>query len=389
MFTLIKDVEVFSPEKLGKKDVLICGKQIVAIDDYLSTPLELEANIIDGKGKYLFPGLVDSLVHISGGGGEAGFASRTPEMNIADATLAGITTVVGALGTDNISRTHTDLVAKAKGLKQEGLNVFCHTGSYHTPVQTLTQNINNDIMFIEEFIGVGEVAIADHRGSQLSVEELARIAAQSRTAGILSNKKGTVSIHVGSGESKLDLLFKVAEQTDIPLTQFYPTHMNRNESLLSEGIRFCNASGTIDFTTSTTEYDLANGEIAAAKAVALCIEQGVNPKHLTMSSDGHASLPIYDKKNELIGFEIGDEYSLYQALVETISEHGVDISTALQTVTSNPADILGLNKGRLIAGGDADLLLVNNADFEIDSVWANGTLMVSGGKTLTRGFFSN
>ena len=172
-------------------------------------------------------------------GGEAGFASRTPEMNLTDATLSGTTTVVAALGTDSSSRTLTNLVAKAKGLKEQGLNVFCHTGSYHLPAKTLTHSITDDIMYIEEFIGVGEVAISDHRRSQPTVQQLAELAAEAKVAGMLSGKKGTVSIHVGPVDSHLTILHQVAEQSDIKLKQFYPTHMNRNKALLDAGIHFC------------------------------------------------------------------------------------------------------------------------------------------------------
>ena len=120
MLTLIKSAELYTPEKLGKRDVLIAGKKIIAIEEHIELNSNLDIVEIDANGKVLAPGFVDALVHFSGGGGEAGFASRTPEMQLTDATLSGITTVVGALGTDDISRTHSDLIAKAKGLSKRG-----------------------------------------------------------------------------------------------------------------------------------------------------------------------------------------------------------------------------------------------------------------------------
>ncbi|CAM3708509.1 MULTISPECIES: beta-aspartyl-peptidase [Pseudoalteromonas] len=388
MLTLIKNVELFTPKKLGKRDVLFAGKTILAIEEDIEINSNLEFAIVDGQGFILAPGFVDSLVHFSGGGGEAGFASRTPQMNLTDATLYGITTVIGALGTDDVSRTHTDLVAKAKGLKQEGLNAFCHTGSYHLPIKTLGHSIRHDIMYIDEIIGVGEVAIADHRGTQPSVKELTTIAAEARTAGLLSGKRGTVSIHVGTGVEHLQLLHEVALSSEIPLSQFYPTHMNRNAELLTAGIAFCKAGGTIDFTTSTTEYDLANGELAAAEALAYCLDKGVNSQQLTMSSDGHASLPIYNEQNHLVGFEVGSESSLLGAFQQAVQQFNVPLDLALQSITSNPARILGLNKGEISVGRDADLVLLDANTLTPHSVWCNGQKMVESHKPLVSGFFS-
>lgn len=388
MLTLIKNAEVYAPRYLGKKDVLFGGEKIIAIEENIALHHDTLVNLVDGTGFILAPGFVDALVHFIGGGGEAGFASRTPEMHLTDATLNGITTVVGALGTDDISRTHADLVAKAKGLKQEGLNAFCHTGSYHLPIKTLTDSISKDIMFIEEIIGVGEVAIADHRGRQITAQQLAEVTAESRTAGLLSGKRGTVSIHVGSGDTQLDLLHEVARTTELPIDMFYPTHMNRNSELLMAGIAFCKAGGTIDFTTSTTDYDLAHGELAAAEALAYCLEKGVAEGQLTMSSDGHASLPIYDAHNNLIGFEVGQESSLLHAFQQAVLEFNVPLEKALMTITQNPAHILGLAKGQIKVAGDADLVMLRKADLAVHSVWSNAKLMVEEQNVITHGFFA-
>jgi beta-aspartyl-dipeptidase (metallo-type) len=388
MLTLIKNAEVYTPHYLGKKDVLFGGEKIIAIEENITLHHDTLINQVDGTGFILAPGFVDALVHFIGGGGEAGFASRTPEMHLTDATLNGITTVVGALGTDDISRTHADLVAKAKGLKQEGLNAFCHTGSYHLPIKTLTDSISKDIMFIDEIIGVGEVAIADHRGRQITAQQLAEVTAESRTVGLLSGKRGTVSIHVGNGDTQLALLHEVVRTTELPIDMFYPTHMNRNSELLIAGIEFCKAGGTIDFTTSTTDYDLAHGELAAAEALAYCLEKGVPDSQLTMSSDGHASLPIYDTDNNLIGFEVGQESSLLHSFQQAVLEFNIPLEQALMAITQNPAHILGLSKGQIKVAGDADIVLLRKENLAVDSVWSNGKLMVAEQKVITSGFFS-
>ena len=387
MLTLIKSADIFAPSPLGNQDVLIAGGKIVDIQPEINIENYHGVTIVDGSNCILTPGFVDSLVHITGGGGEAGFASRTPEMNLTDATLHGTTTVVAALGTDSSSRTHSNLIAKAKALKERGLNVFCHTGSYHLPAKTLTGSITNDIMYIEEFIGVGEVAISDHRSSQPTAQQLAELAAEAKVAGMLSGKKGTVSIHVGPVDSHLSLLHEIDSLTDISLSQFYPTHMNRNLALLNAGVAFCKAGGTIDFTTSTTEYDLAHGEYSAAQALAYCLKNNVQPTKLTMSSDGHASLPIFDDNFNLLGLEVGKESTLHSSFVEAVQEYGVSVEHALMAITSNPADVLGINKGRVTINADADLVLLDNASLQPIECWSNGVHMVHQAKAIVKDTF--
>ena len=71
-----------------------------------------------------------------GGGGEGGFSTRTPEATLSDLTTAGVTTVVGTLGTDGIARDMNALLAKARGLEEEGITTYIYTGSYRLPLRT-------------------------------------------------------------------------------------------------------------------------------------------------------------------------------------------------------------------------------------------------------------
>ncbi|SES68194.1 beta-aspartyl-peptidase [Thalassotalea agarivorans] len=370
---LIQQVDVYAPDSLGIKDVLIAGEKIVAIENDLSSYALPDVEVIDGQGQILVPGFVDSLVHITGGGGEGGFATRTPEMSVEDALKGGVTTVIGVLGTDSISRSLENLLAKSYALEEQGISVFSYTGSYHVPAVNVTGSITKDIMMIEKFIGIGEVAIADHRGSQLTVAELARLASEARVGGMLSNKAGIVSIHVGDEESGLSLLHSVANETDIPITQFYPTHINRTGELLAKGIDYAKQGGFIDLTTSTNEQILASGEVKAARALAMALEQGVPVANITMSSDGNASLPVFDEAGKLTDLQVGEVRSLHEAMVEAVKVHKVDLSSALASISSTPANILKLtNKGRIYVGADADLNLLDKESLEIISTIAKG-----------------
>jgi len=379
---LIKNAQVFAPQDLGRKDLLIAAGKIIAIEDNISIDLPDLVEVIDATGKLVTPGFVDSLVHITGGGGEGGYATRTPEMNVEEAFAGGVTTVIGVLGTDAETRSLENLLAKAYGLEEQGLSVFCHTGSYHFPMVTVSGSVKRDIMLIEKFIGVGEVAIADHRSSQMTPEELARLASEARVAGMLAGKSGIVSIHVGDEPAKLSKLQRVVEQTDIPISQFYPTHINRSASLLEAGFEFAKQGGYIDFTTSTTEQIIAQGEVPAAKALALAIEKGVAISQLTMSSDGNASLPTFDQHGSLIELTVGQVKSLHQSMVAAVKQYYLPFELALTSITQSPAKLLKLkNKGVLAVGNDADINFLNNESLAIEMVIAKGKNVVENNLT--------
>ncbi|WP_078085970.1 beta-aspartyl-peptidase [Microbulbifer mangrovi] len=370
--TLIKNAEVFAPRSLGRCDVLVAGDRVAKIDQHLTLP-ESVGQVVDADGAWLMPGLVDTLVHISGGGGEGGFGSRTPELDVRDAIAAGVTTVVGALGTDATTRTLNELFGKAKALEAQGITCFMQTGSYQVPVNTLTGSVRSDIMLVDNIIGVGELAISDHRSSHPSRDELVRIAADARVAGLLSGKGGVISVHVGDGAGRLQPLFDVVEHSEIPISQFYPTHMNRNTSLLEHGVEFARAGGFIDFTTSTTEEILASGELRASQALAMALEQGAPVDQLTFSSDAQGSLTNFCDLGELRDMEVGAIASLFEEFRSAVLHEKVEISRALQVVTSNPARALGLKrKGQVAAGRDADLILVDPQRFQITHVMAKG-----------------
>ncbi len=386
---LCKNAEIFAPASLGRKDLIIAGRTIAAIgENFNLASSNLPVTVLDCADYYLTPGFVDSLVHFIGGGGEGGFATRTPEMQLTDATLAGVTTAIGVLGTDATTRTLTNLLAKAHALEIEGISTYCHTGSYEIPCRTLTGSITDDLILIDKFIGVGEIAISDHRSSQPTTDELRKVAAAARVGGMLAGKSGIVSVHVGAGERILQPLYQAVSGTELRVKQFYPTHMNRNRRVFEAGIEFAKKGGVIDFTTSTTAYDLRHGEVAAAAALAEALYLGVPPMQLTRSSDGNASLPLYNDDGELQGLQVGQVQSLYQSFREAVVQHQVTFANALTSVTAAPAAILGLKqKGQLIAGLDADVLLIRREDLQLDTVIAKGQMLVQHGQALCRGTF--
>jgi len=389
MITIIKNGEVYSPEYLGTKDVLVLAGKISLIDENISVPTNLgEVTVIDASEKLVVPGLVDSHVHIIGGGGEGGFKTRTPEINLSQITKSGVTTVVGCLGTDGITRQVTSLLAKARGLEEEGISTYIYTGSYKVPTTTITESIMEDIMLIDKVIGTGEIALSDHRSSQPSVEDIAKLASETRVGGILSSKAGIINIHMGDGGRELSYLEEITRDTEIPKTQFLPTHINRNGSLMDAGIEYAKSGGYIDLTTSADPNFLEPGEYTASAGLKYALDSGVHIESITFSSDGQGSMPMFNDKRECIGLGIGEVYSLFTELRDSVLVEGVSIDTALKVVTSNPARILKLaNKGMIETGKDADILIIDKANFEVDTLIANGKVMVKDKDVIVKGTF--
>ena len=142
MFILIKDGHVYSPEDKGLNDVLIAGNSIARIAGRIDLPPEFGARVISASGKIVAPGFVDLHVHLLGGGGEGGPRTRTPEITLSKITSAGVTTVVGCLGTDDVTRRPENLLAKAMQLDEEGITAYIYTGSYQFPPPTVTGSGN-------------------------------------------------------------------------------------------------------------------------------------------------------------------------------------------------------------------------------------------------------
>lgn len=389
MLTIIKGIKVYSPSYQGKKDVVLCGDKIEGIYDNIKIPTDfININIIDGSGKLLFPGFIDNHVHIIGAGGEGGFKTRTPEIPLTELTKAGITTVVGCIGTDGVCRDMASLVAKARALTEEGITAYCYTGSYEIPVKTLTSSIKSDLMLVENIIGVGEVALSDHRSSYASFNEFIKTVSSARVGGILSGKAGIVNVHLGDGKAKLDCLFKLIEETDIPTTQILPTHLNRSRKLFEVGKEYVKKDGYIDLTTSFDPNFLEPEELRASEALSIIVKEGLSIDNVTFSSDGNGSMPIFNEDKKLIGLGICKVSSLYSEVREAIKTYNIEIEKALKVITINVAKLLRLkNKGSIEKGKDADLVLVDEDTLDIDMVIAKGIVMVEGEKAMVKGTF--
>ncbi|MGV8984510.1 beta-aspartyl-peptidase, partial [Clostridium sp.] len=349
MITIIKNGEVYAPEYIGKKDIMIAGGKIEAISENITIPQDFDSvKVINAEGKLVFPGFIDAHVHIMGGGGEGGFKTRTPEIHLSDIVASGITTVVGCLGTDGVCRDSRALLAKSRALEEEGISTYIYSGSYEIPVNTITGSCKSDIMLIDKIIGIGEVAISDHRSSQPTYEEFIRLVADARVGGLLSGKAGVVNVHLGNGERRLQYLVRMIKETEIPIKQVIPTHINRSTSLFEAGIEFAKLGGIIDITTSSDPDHIEKDEVKASTALKIALDRGIPIEQIQFTSDGQGSLPIFNKKREFIGLGIGSTKSLYIEVRDAVLKDGVDLEVALKVITSNVANNLKLYSKGLV-----------------------------------------
>jgi len=384
---LLKNADIFAPAAAGRADLLIAGGRIDRIEPDIRISEGYCASV-DASALVAVPGFIDAHVHMTGGGGEGGYATRTPELRLSDAIRGGVTTVVGCLGTDGVTRSLANLLAKARGLDEEGISAFLYTGYYAVPVRTLTGSIERDLLLIDKVVGVGEVAISDHRSTQPTFDEFARLAAEARRGGILSGKAGVVNVHVGDGRRGLSLLRRILEETEIPPTQFLPTHINRNPTLFEEGIAYAKAGGLVDFTTSTVPAFREEGEVKCSRGLRAMLEEGVEASQITFTSDGQGSLPVFDAQGRLQGLDVGRVTSLFGEVRDAVFHERIPLETALQVVTANPARILKLRgKGQLAAGADADITLLDPKTLEIRGVIAKGRWLMRDGELLVKGTF--
>lgn len=372
MLQVIKNADVFSPQPLGLRDVIFAGGKVLSITEP-SENYSDHLSIVEADGAILCPGFVDGLVHIIGGGGEGGFGNRTIEITSDEMLRAGVTTAAGALGTDAITRSVDNLLGKSRELTAHGVSTYFFTGSYHLPLCSVTGRIEKDILYLPEVLGVGELALSDHRGSVIQFNDLYAIGRQVRTAANLAGKDGVILCHLGDGKEQLTLLSQLVTETDLPSDLFWPTHINRNPKLFEAGIQYALNGGYVDFTTSTNEGLIADGEVEAAEALTFMLQAGVSIDQISFTSDANASLPRFDEDGTLVGTDSGKISSLFDAVKKAVCSHDVPFDVALRCITINPAKRLGLKcKGQLIEGNDADFVLIDPTDFSIQQVWTSG-----------------
>jgi len=381
MIKIVKNAEIYSPEYLGKKDILIGGEKILAIAEKIEIA-NVAIEVIDANGKIVLPGLIDQHIHLTGAGGKQAFSSMTPEISITELIQCGTTTVVGMLGTDGITRTLQGLYAKVKALDQDGISAYMLTGYFGYPTTHLLNSVLEDMIFIDKVIGC-KTAISDERASFPTENELLKLLREVHVGGLTSGKGGILHIHLGALESKMDILLELVKKYHIPIHHISPTHVGRTKELFEQAIEFAKLGGMIDISTGGTKFDLPY------KQVMYALKQGVSIDNMTFSSDGNAGMAKKDKNGGISKlYKAPVDLNLKQVIL-LIQEAGMSISDAFKLITTNPARNLSLKqKGKIEVGFDADLCFFD-INLKLTDVISKGHKMMKNNEIVKCNYYEN
>ena len=166
-------------------------------------------------------------------------------------------------------------------------------------------------------IGAGEIAISDERSGVPTAHELARIAHDVYTSGILCKKAGVIHLHVGGGTSRLELLRELIDKHNVKPGRLYPTHISRSRELLAEAVDLAKRGSFVDI--DTVDEDLP-------KQLALYFELKGPGEKLTVSSDSSTTGPM----------------NLLEQFRSCVLRGGIALEKVLALVTSNTAGVLKL-----------------------------------------------
>jgi beta-aspartyl-dipeptidase (metallo-type) len=364
MLTLIENGDVYAPEPRGRQSVLLVDSKIGVVGEVDRRAVEqlgCEFAVVDATGCVVTPGLIDPHSHLLGGSGESGMSTQTPMVVLSEIVPHGITTVVGVLGVDTTMKTMAGLLARVKALKEEGITAYMWSGGYNVPPTTVMQSIRDDMLFIDEIVGAGEVAIADHRGLCAQAPELAKLVLDTHVGGMLSGKAGVTHFHVGEHAQRLKRLRELVEgDFAVEPSMLYPTHVERTEALMDEAIALVKLGSHADI--DTVEGDLH-------KWVRYYLDHGGDPTRLTVSSDSGTSSPG----------------KLFEELCRCVVHHRMPLEQVLPLATANTAAVLKLKqKGSLAPGRDADVVVMRRESLDVVHVFARGQRMVDDGRLIKR-----
>lgn len=379
-FTLLQGAHLYAPEDRGICDVLVANGKIIAVASNIPSDIVPDCTVVDLSGQILCPGFIDQHVHLIGGGGEAGPTTRTPEVALSRLTEAGVTSVVGLLGTDSISRHPESLLAKTRALNEEGISAWMLTGAYHVPSRTITGSVEKDVAIIDRVIGV-KCAISDHRSAAPDVYHLANMAAESRVGGLLGGKPGVTVFHMGDSKRRYSLSMTC-----------WKTAMCRSASC-------CRPTLTATFRCLSRRWS-SRAKAALSISPAALTNRSPLPKVLPapfrrvfrwhaspLSSDGNGSQPFFDDEGNLTHIGVAGFETLLETVQVLVKDYDFSISDALRPLTSSVAGFLNLTgKGEILPGNDADLLVMT-PELRIEQVYARGKLMVKDGKACVNGTF--
>jgi dihydroorotase len=387
MKILIKNGTVIDPaQKLNSQsDVLIEDGKIMSVAKNISISDKTDKNvqIIDAKGLFVCPGLIDMHVHLREPG-------REDKETIATASRAaakgGITTIVGMPNTspnaDNQTVVHY-VVAKAQ--EEAVVNVY--------PVGSITKNsLGKELAEIGDLKRAGAIAVSDD-GSPIVNMDVYRKALQYLQMwnlplishpedtdlskggvmheGIISTRLGLSGIPAIAESISVAREIALCEDTKTPI---HFTHISTKQSLdFIRDAKKRNVKVTCDtcphYFTLTDEAVIGYNSLAKvypplrSKEHMVAVKEALRNDVIDVITTDHAPHLLVEKYLEFDNCAngiSGVETSVGLVMTYLVKEKIISIQQMVEKMSVNPAKILGLKtKGSLAAGYDADITIID------------------------------
>ncbi|MGB4983612.1 MAG: dihydroorotase [Lactococcus raffinolactis] len=375
---LIKNGRVIDPKSQfdALADILIDGQKIVAIGQDLTRE---DAEIIDATGKIVAPGLIDIHVHFREPG-------QTHKEDIHTGSLAaargGFTTVVMMANTNPTVSTVETLTEVLSSASRENIHV--------KSVATITDKFDGQTLTdFEALLKAGAVGFSDdgipftdagqvRKAMQKAVDFdtiLALHEEDPQLTGVLGINDGAVAHQCGvTGAPTVSEYSMVARDAMLALdtkARVHFQHLSAGESV--DVVRFAKAMGariTAEVTPqhfSITEDAIlthgTNAKLNPPLRRTSDIEKliiGLQDGTIDVIATDHAPHTHAEKDQEITKAPSGMtglETSLSLGLTHLVAPGHLSVMALLEKMTSNPAQVLGVDAGYLAENGPADLMI--------------------------------
>ena len=343
--------------------------------------------VIDASGKIVLPGLVDMHVHLREPGRED---KETIESGTRAALRGGVTSVLAMPNTDPCpdSVEHLALIKELAKTSAQA-NVFLCAAI------TLERQ-GKEVVDAEKLKNAGAIALSDDGASVDSDVIMLEAFKKAKAAGLCIichsedkalSAQGVVNLGLTSTRLGLRGVSRESEykrvERDIELAQragclVHIAHVSCAESVeiiakaKKKGIKVSAETAPHYFTFSEEAvlgYDtnFKMNPPLRAKSDVLAIKQGLSDGTIDAIASDHAPHTENEKEIEFERAEfgvIGLQTALAAGITELVEAKILTLAELTEKLAVNPAKILGINKGTLSAGADADIAVISP-----DKVW--------------------
>jgi dihydroorotase len=381
---LIKNINVIDSKEIKRLDVLIDGELIDKIDFNIS-----EFNgckIIDGKNKFLFPGIIDDQVHFR----EPGLTHKGTIYSESRAAVAGgVTSYFEMPNTNPQTTTIENLKNKFDIAANNSLANFSFMfGGTNSNLSEIKKLDFNQIPGIKLFLGssTGDMLVDDYK----VIENIMRfskvpVVVHSEDEGIIKNnlnkyleKYGDnipIEYHpkIRSEEACLKSTLKIIDLAKKCNSRLHVFHLSTKlESKLFEIIPLENKNITSEvcihhLSFNDSDYKEKGGFIKWNPAVKSELDQdalweALNSDRIDIVATDHAPHTLEEKQNNYLNCPSGGPLVQHSLIV--MFEHYLNKKITLQKIVekmcNNPANIFNINKrGYIKEGYFADLVILD------------------------------